>query len=278
MLRDILNRVIALLAVVMIASQTTAQTVVDANADNDVTQGIGMLGAGYTYQHDGYLSPQVYDGFNVQYKYEWWLRLAKEKPWSQIVKLQLNAGRGINESYSNSMLHGHVDIAWGAHYHWSILPQLSLMGGGIANFNLVGKMIGRNVNNPGSADGALTIDLSGGLDYDFKIKNSEFRLRYMLQMPIVGCMFVPEIGASYYEMFSLWHLDNAFHLSAPHNMYGINHGLYFDMQFRRSTWRIGVEHETRHWHANQVHFSRNSITGLIGYIIDVRYKRGAVRN
>ncbi len=253
-------------------------TMAENNNNNSIittTQSIPMIGAGYAVYFDAYLSPLEYSGYNFQYQNEWWKPFQDStKPLSHLVKLRLNGGQLVNSAKSNVMLFGNIDVAWGIHYHYAALPNVTLLLGGMCDFNLAGKMVGRNVNNPGSADFATRLHLSAGLQYNFNILKQNFRLRYMLQTPLAGCMFVPELGASYYEMFELWHLKNAFHFSSPHNMLAVNQSLFLDMRFGRSTWRIGVEHDVQHWGANGLSLSRNSMNALIGTVIDIAYWGG----
>ena len=61
------------------------------------------------------------------------------------------------------------------------------------------------------------------------------KLNYSFEAPILGCMFVPMGGASYYEMFDLGNLDNAVHFSSLHNKQGYDNTLSMVVPFKHST-------------------------------------------
>ena len=245
------------------------------HATKNLTQSIPMLGYSFVSQSDAYLSPLEYTGFNVHYQNEWHLPyFANMEQMTQLVKFKLNAGRSINSAFSNLMYHATADVAWGAHYHYVLLPDFNWLVGGTCNLAVTGKYVGRNVNNPGSVDCSMNLNFSTGLQYNFRLFKQQFRVRYMMQTPLLGCMFVPELGASYYEMFDLFHLKNAFHFSSIHNMNAINENLFLDMRFKRSSWRIGVDRSFASWSANQLRFKRHELVFLLGTVLDVGYWGG----
>ena len=75
--------------------------------------------------------------------------------------------------------------------------MIDLNGGFIYNL--------RNSNNPAQAKAYGSIDASAMAIYKFKIGNYPLVLRYQANLPLMGLMFSPEYGQSYYEIFSLGH-------------------------------------------------------------------------
>ncbi|MGG6550492.1 UNVERIFIED_CONTAM: DUF3316 domain-containing protein, partial [Prevotella sp. 15_C9] len=60
----------------------------------------------------------------------------------------------------------------------------------------------RNGNNPEQAYLGLNLAPRLSADYAFRIRSHPFQIRYEAQVPLVGVMFSPNYGQSYYEIFS----------------------------------------------------------------------------
>ena len=113
-----------------------------------------------------------------------------------------------DRSESISMLEGSYNFYWGMHYNWRMLDnKLRLQAGGVANANL-GVLYGMLAsNNPVQARASLNIMPSGIATYDLHIGRARFSLRYEVALPLVGIMFSPNYGQSYYEIFTQGNYD-----------------------------------------------------------------------
>ena len=216
---------------------------------------------------DEYLSALPYSGRAVHLQNDWWRYFTAERTdFSHTGRLELTGAQLYNSAYSNRITAFGANGSWGAYYNYRPMGGLTLLGGVLAEVDVLAKYMVRSVNKPYSMDLAANLLLSGGVRYDIARPNTAYRLRYLIRTPLAGCMFVPEMGGAYYEM--LFSLKNTIHGSFFTNKAGLRHELTFDMRFKTTTWRLGVEHEYLQYHANNLRFCREQVSLVVGCIFN----------
>ncbi|HLP06005.1 MAG TPA: DUF3316 domain-containing protein [Paludibacter sp.] len=219
---------------------------------------------------DPYLSPLPYSGIGVGYEAVRGRFLGTENlKYSLHDKLDLSVGMLVNPAVTNSMAYFGVDYGAGVQYHYRVRKNILVLGGMMWDALFGMKMVDRNINNPYNFDLATNLNLAGTLVYDYPLRRRTLRFALRLQTPLVGCMFVPEGGASYYEMFELGNLANAFHFSSLHNKRGLNRMLSVDVPFNRSVWRFGFGYNDLKFSANNLVFKEEELGVSIGVTFDV---------
>ena len=118
-------------------------------------------------------------------------------------------------------------------------------------------------------DMATNLNVSGVIRYDVSLLRMTLRLQLSAETPVVGLMFVPLAGASYYEMFELGNHAGLTHFSSLHNKRGINPKLTVDIPFAQSTWQVGLAYQHLKYEANDMVFKRNSFSLMVGTTFDV---------
>jgi len=219
---------------------------------------------------DPYLSPLVYNGLGIRYDHDAIRFLSTE---NKKISLQNNikflGGITFNPTNTASMTYIGMNYQLGTNFHFQPIKRFRLRAGGFWDFDLGSKMISRNINNPVNIDLATNLNLSGVANYNLTFCKRELGLQLAVQTPILGCMFVPLAGASYYEMFDLWNLSKTTHFSSLHNKRAINGTFSVDVPFNTYTLHVGMRYQGLKYKANDMVFERNELSLLIGTRFDM---------
>jgi len=219
---------------------------------------------------DPYLSPLTYTGNGIQFNHESQRFLSVTNTHVSIQsKFNVETGYLLNPAGTSSMTYMGTNYSWGMHYHFRPVHGLILLAGGSWDMNFGFKNVARNVNNPGNVDLSTNLNLSGVAVYDVPLRRRTLRLRLDVETPVIGWMYVPLAGASYYEMFMLGNLSGISHVSSIVNCRGINPKLTVDIPFKRSVWRFGMGYQVLQYSANDMVFSRKETSLIIGTTFDM---------
>lgn len=215
---------------------------------------------------DSYLSPLEYRGMSLRFENNRKRFFSTENTnLSMQSRINVTIGMARNPARSAMMNYLAFNYGWGMYYHIRPVANLQILAGGIADLDLGGKMVARNVNNPANADLAGNINASCIIQYSIPTRKRNLLLQAMIQVPLLGVMFVPEQGASYYEMFSLGALRNTAHFTFFHNKYGINQSYSIEIPFSKSTLRLGFSSQFIKYTANNLVFKKLDYAFMIGW-------------
>ncbi|MEI6753279.1 MAG: DUF3316 domain-containing protein [Paludibacter sp.] len=219
---------------------------------------------------DPYLSPITYRGLGLGYNSESRRFLnVTNTDLSTLSKLRFTAGIAINPEITSDLLYFGANYGYGIEYRFIVAKGLKLQVGGLWDVDFGLKNMERNINNPVNLDMATNLNITGLAMYDIPLRRKVLKLKLSLQTPFVGCMFVPKAGASYYEMFDLGNLTDAFHFSSLHNKRGLLGTFSIDVPFNRSIWNFGLRMNNLRYTANNLVFNRSEYSLLIGTTFDV---------
>ena len=84
--------------------------------------------------------------------------------------------------------------------------------------------------------------------------------------------YIPDYWHSYFEMGE-GVLGN-FRCAGLWNHRHLKHELTFDMQFVRSTWRVGLAHEYLEYGTKEMMFSREMVSAVVGCIWQYKINPG----
>ena len=218
---------------------------------------------------DPYLSPLTYSGLGVNYEYQTCRFLSVKRTNISIqTKFNIETGIALNPRITSDLLYVGANYGWGLQYHFAPFHGFRFLAGGLWDFDFGLKNVERNINNPVNLDISTNLNLTAVAKYDVLLKHKTLKLQLALQSPILGYMFVPRAGASYFEMFELGNLTDVFHFSSLFNKWGLNSVFSVDVPFNHSVWRFGIKAFDMRHEANNMVFNRNEFSFLIGTTFD----------
>ena len=199
-----------------------------------------MLGIGGTRVLDTYLSQEHFSGIGLSFLATS-ERMRDNSRWSTLIEHEANFSSVKDRADSKQELEGAYNFYWGKLYGIKLMDgKLRLQGGGLVNASLGFIYNTSNSNNPAQARAHLNLMPTGVASYRFPLFRKPVTARYELSLPLVGIMFSPNYGQSYYEIFSRGNYDHnvvpTTFISSPE----WRHMLTFDAQLSpKVTLRIG---------------------------------------
>lgn len=158
-----------------------------------------MVAVGAADVLDTYLSQEKYTGTELR------LLSQSRKQQNGWVHNFLHQGSLVsvqNRADNNDELGGSYEFHYHLRHEWTLTPAWTVEAGGGAQAGLGFLYNMRNGNNPAQARFSLTLNPSVATHYNFQLLKRSIRLHYEASAPLLGLMFSPNYGQSYYEIFS----------------------------------------------------------------------------
>ncbi len=227
-----------------------------------------MYGMGCMQVLDTYLSPIEYSGVQINLLRESSrrTRILRGKVSMQTI-FQGNIGLAENPSATGNELTGLLNWNYALHYnfnpindklHFALGPMAQIQGGFIYNT--------RNSNNPAQAKCYINLAASGMIAYQIPWKIIPIKLRYQLDVPLLGAMFSPQYQQSYYDIFSLGHYDGNIVFTSLHNQPSMRSWFTSDFSFRTFTLRLGYMADLHQSKVNNIKCHTYSHAFMIGFV------------
>ncbi|WP_455673422.1 DUF3316 domain-containing protein [Phocaeicola sp.] len=199
-----------------------------------------LYGAGFTNILDTYLSPMEYTGPEIRILRES-MRMTKLMDGNVSVQsmFQINLSLTDNKADTGSEMAGMVNWNYAWHYQFRLTENLKILAGPMIDLNggFVYNM--RNSNNPAQARAYANLAASGMAIYHFRLGNYPMIARYQANLPLMGIMFSPEYGQSYYEIFELKHGGSNVLFTSLHNQPALRQFLTLDFPVGNVNMRAG---------------------------------------
>lgn len=225
-----------------------------------------LMGIGRVSQLDTYLSPVEYQGPQLSFMslrermtHMAGGRISFQSMFQGAFSYVENPASTANE------LGGRIAYDAGWHYVWHPVVPLRLRAGALVGTDLGFLYNTRNSNNPAQARASVDVSLSAGGSYDFRVGRLPMQVQYQADMPVVGCMFSPHYGQSYYEIYQGYRNHNVCFIS-PANALSLRQLLSVDFCFSRTTLRVGYLSDIRQSHVNGIKVHDISRSFMLGYV------------
>lgn len=221
---------------------------------------------------DHYLSNQEYKGLTLGLEaYHTAYYRESDSCVSWLIYDQWRYGQLINSSYSAIIQYISGNAGFASHYNWQPIKGLKLMAGGAIDLYGALKNQSRNVNNPMSVDIQLNLMASVGAEYRLSLKKWALSFNYIANTPLVGGMFVPEMGHSYYEIYENlpYVMKDIVHFTSFHNRQGVRGNLSVNFVLPTVTLFVGMTHNHQWWNANNIEFYLHELSGQVGIALNL---------
>ncbi|GAB1416386.1 hypothetical protein MASR2M117_17920 [Paludibacter sp.] len=218
---------------------------------------------------DPYLSSLNYTGVGVRFESDYNRYFDPSLPvLSSYSRVSGLFAMTMNPKLTATIVYVGGDCAVGMLYEYREFKNFILKGGGNISLDVGYKINSRNVNNPMNVD--LSTNLNGMLDlkYVLQARKRTMHLGTKIEFPIIGCMFAPYPGLSYYELTSSKSYAEAIHFSSFHNKQGIKQDISINVPFNRSTWKFGVRLNQLKYLAGSHQYRFNEFSLIIGSVFD----------
>ena len=235
-----------------------------------------MIGIGSTNILDTYISPEKYRGTELRY-ISHTVRERTGSETSETGKRNRLATTLIHQGYlslsdnragEGGAIAGMYSFSYGRHLQWMLTGgALRLKAGAQADGNIGFLYNTRNGNNPAQA--RLNIDIAPmvGADYRFTaFERWPLTVAYEASIPIVGVVFSPNYGQSYYEIFNEGNYDHNIVPTTIGCAPSLRQMLTIDLRLKKIALRIGYMGDIQQYKVNNLKYHNYSHLFLIGFV------------
>ena len=230
-----------------------------------------LFGCGAENLLDTYLSPYEYRGVSHGALH----RSERPAHWGggrvqTLMQMCSNFSFAHSPTEDGKEIYVQLTLGGGFGYTWTLRPHLRLLAGGLLEASGGFTYNTRNGNNPAQGRLAIGLTPTAALDYAFTLKRRRLNWRTQVDLPLVGAMFSPNYGQSYYEIFSLGHYDHNIRLTTPFNCPSLRLLTTLDVPLRRVTLSLGYHADVRQADVNSLKWHAWSHQLVVGFVRRVK--------
>lgn len=238
----------------------------DTIQGNKVITNAQMISVGGVQILDTYLSPEEYSGTELRYLSHT-VRQREGRSWSRLLLHQGSFSVSSNRADNGNYVAGAYQFSYGAHKNWRLLQgRMNVRAGGQADVCAGFLYNTRNGNNPAQARMSLAVSPSAAVSYRFSLLGVPLKAAYEVSVPLLGVMFSPNYGQSYYEIFTKGNYDHNVVPTTVVSTPSLRNMLTLDFTLRRTTFRIGWLGDFRQARVNNLKYHEYTNMLVIGIV------------
>lgn len=239
----------------------------DSASRNRLITRATLYGVGFTNVFDTYLSPQEYKGIDFRISRES-MRMTRLLDGNVSLQtfFQADLGYTHNKVDNNNTFSALANWNYGLHHHFPLTGNFKLLAGAVGDFNGGFVYNLRNGNNPAQARAYINLAASGMAIWELRVKNRPVTLRYQVNLPLMGVMFMPNYGQSYYEIFTLGHWDGVVNFTSLHNQPSLRQMLTADFPVGRTRMRLAYLWDAQQAKVNEIKTHTYSHVFMVGFV------------
>lgn len=237
-----------------------------AQTDSVIVRRASMVAVGTVQHLDTYLSPQHYNGLELRLASQI-ERFRPEKRYNIFMLNEGNVSKSQPQSLNMDELSANYRFSFGYFKRYSQFMRGFRLDAGLTADALVGvNYILNSSNNPVQVNLSTALAPLVAAEYDFRFLHKNMMVRYQAQIPLLGVMFSPHYGQSYYEIFGLGNYDSNVQLTTPFNAPSIHHSLVLDVPMGNGCLRIGYLGDVIQSHVNGIRRHDYTHAAMIGWV------------
>lgn len=234
------------------------------------TERATMFSVGHTNRLDTYLSPEEYHGTDIRFISSS-LRLQYGK-WEKQFVHEGALDYTHNRAENANALAVHYDFAFSLLKTLDVSTSRLAFRAGFMSDLYVGFAYNmrNSSNNPAQGYASLSVGGAGMVTYIPYIFNKRIHITYEARLPLIGAMFSPAYGQSYYELFNNGNYDNNIVLTTI-AVPQFRHQLTVDYPICKSAHlRIGYLGDYRQSKPNSLKQHTYTSSFIVGYVVGIK--------
>ena len=260
---------------IALAAPASAQTSTAAGADSlHTVRHEQYFGIGRTNTLDTYLSPVEYVGtsLSILHRTERMARWGKGRIGVQATYAGYAAMPRSQADDDPAMEAGlSAAVAW--LYGFRPVGRWTFALGGMAEAESGFTYLVRGGNNPAQGRLAVHLGMTGRVVRPFRVGRQQWEARAQVDVPLIGAIFTPNYGQSYYEIFSLGHYDKNIRATHPWNAPSARLTATLTLPLWGAHLSLGYNGEARQSHVNHLKHHTWNHHFIIGYVRTLRLLR-----